>query len=134
MEFNELIKAVDEALPQQVNCPGLEKTTLKTHIVQLLEILLTNNHFTFDNKLYHQTIAASVGAIPSLEICDIRRHKILEQLFENSPHKNRIKTHARFRDDGYTIWERAAHDVADFFQTANNFHNLLRFTRTISTK
>ena len=47
--------------------------------------------------------------------------------------KIKIKAHARFRDDGYMTWEKApAHDVADFFQTANNFHNLLRFTRTTS--
>ena len=77
MEFNELIKAVDEALPQ-VSCHGLEKTMLKTHIVQLLEILLTNNYFIFDNKLYHQIIGASMGAIPSPEICDIRLYQILE--------------------------------------------------------
>ena len=37
MEFNELIKVVDEALPQEVSCSRLEKTMLKAHIVQLLE-------------------------------------------------------------------------------------------------
>ena len=69
MEFNALIKAVDEALPQEVSCPGLEKTILKT---QLVEILLTNNYFTFYNKLYHQSIEAFLSAIPSPEICEIR--------------------------------------------------------------
>ena len=34
-------QSVDEALPQ-VSCPELEKTILKTRIVQLLETLLTN--------------------------------------------------------------------------------------------
>ena len=63
MKFNELIKAVDEALPQEVSCPRLEKTILKTHIVQLLKILLTNKYFLFDNKLYYQTIGVSIGAI-----------------------------------------------------------------------
>ena len=72
MEFNELIKAVSEALPQEVSCSGLEKTILKTHIVQLVEILLTNNYFTFYNKLFHQSIEAFLGAIPSPEICEIR--------------------------------------------------------------
>ena len=133
--MNELIKAVDEALPQEVSCPRLEKTILKTNTVQILEILLTNNYFTFDNKLYHQTTGAPFDAIPSPEICDIGLYQILEQLSENTPHKNKIKIHARFRDDGFMILEKApAHEVSDFFQTANNFHNLLRFTRTISTK
>ena len=129
--MNELIKAVDEALPQEVSCPGFEKTILKAHIVQILEILLTNNYFTFDNKLYHQTTGAPFDAIPSPEICDIGLYQVLEQLSENTPHKNKIKIHARFRDDGFMILEKApAHEVSDFFQTANNFHNLLRFTRT----
>ena len=61
--MNELIKAVDEALPQEVSCPRLEKTILKTQIVQLLKILLTNKYFLFDNKLYYQTIGVSIGAI-----------------------------------------------------------------------
>ena len=29
MKFNQLVKVDDEALPQEVNCPGLEKTFLK---------------------------------------------------------------------------------------------------------
>ena len=91
MEFDESIKAVDEALPQEVSCPGFETTILKTRIVQLLEILLTNKYFTFDNKLYHQPIGASMGATPSPEVCDLRLYQILEQLSENSPHKNKIK-------------------------------------------
>ena len=50
--MNELIKAVDEALPQEVSCPRLEKTILKTNTVQILEILLTNNYITnFTTKL-----------------------------------------------------------------------------------
>ena len=63
MELNELINAVAKALPQEISCPGLRKTIFKTHTVQLLEVLLTNNYCTFDNKLYYQTIGASMGAI-----------------------------------------------------------------------
>ena len=37
LEFNELIKAVDEALPQEVSWPKLDKSMLKTHVVQLLQ-------------------------------------------------------------------------------------------------
>ena len=90
-------------------------------------------HKQLHNKLYHHTIGASRGTIRSPEICDICLRKILKQLSQNSPHENKIKIHARFLDDGYMIWEKApAHDVTDFFQTANNFHNLLRFTPTTS--
>ena len=91
MEFNALIKAVDEAFLQQISCPRLEKTMLKTHIVQLLEILLTNNYFIFDNKLYHQIIGASLGAIPSPEICDIRLYQILE----SCPKTNHTRTKSK---------------------------------------
>ena len=98
------------------------RNNLKNNILKLLEILLTNNYFTFDDKLYHQTIGASMCAIPPSEICDTWLTT-----------QEQIKIYARFRDDGFMTWEKAsAHDVADFFQTANNFHNLLRFTCTTS--
>ena len=92
MEFNELIKAVDEALPQ-ASSPELEETH-KAHMVRLLEILLTNSYFTSDNKLYRKTIGASMGAIPSPGICDIPLCQFLKSLSENSPHKSKISTHA----------------------------------------
>ena len=74
----------------------------KTHSLAT-GIQFTNNDFIFDNKFYHQIIGVSMGAIPSPKICDIRLYQILEKLPEKSPYNNKIKTHARFRDGGYTI-------------------------------
>ena len=74
-----------------------------------------------------------MAAFTSSEICDIRLYQILEQPPEKSPHKNKLSTHARFRDDRYITCEVApGHDVANFFQTSNNFHTFLRFTQTTS--
>ena len=132
MEFNELKQAVNDVLPQVVSCPGLNNTVQKHHPVQLVEIPLTNDYFSFNDKLYHQTIGASMGTIPSPEICDIRLHQILEHLIENSPHKDKIITHVRFRDDGFMIWENATEEnITNFFHTANSFHHL-KFTHTVS--
>ena len=129
MEFNELKQAVNDVLPQVVSCQRLNNTVQTHHVVRLVETLLTNNYFSFNGKLYHQTIGASMGAIASPEICDIRLHQILEHLIKNSPHKNKIITHVRFRDDGFMIWENATkQDIINFFHTANNFHHLLKFT------
>ena len=61
MEFNELKQAVNEVLPQVVSCQGLNNTVQKHHVVRLVETLLTNNYFSFNGKLYHQTIGASMG-------------------------------------------------------------------------
>ena len=107
IEFNELKQAVNDVLPQVVSCQGLNNTVQKHHVVRLVETLLTNNYFSFNGKLYHQTIGAYMGEIPSPEICDIRLHQLLEHLIKNSPHKNKIITHVRFRDDGFMIWENA---------------------------
>ncbi len=133
MEFNKLKQAVKDVLPQVVSCQRLNKTVQKHHVVRLVEMLLMNNYFSFNGKLYHQTIGASMGAIPSPEICDIRLHQILEHLIKNSPHKNKIITHVRFTDDGFMIWENATkEDITNFFHTANNFHHLLKFTNLLS--
>ena len=72
----------------------------KHDFVQLVETLLTNNYFSFNDKLYHQTIQ---GKILSPEIYDVRLHQILEHLIENSPHKDKIITHVRFRADEFMI-------------------------------
>ena len=112
MEFNKLKQAVKDVLPQVVSCQRLNKTVQKHHVVRLVETLLTNNYFSFNGKLYHQTIGASMGAIPSPDICDIRLHQILEHLIKNSPHKNKIITHVRFRDDGFVIWENATFQLS----------------------
>ena len=82
MEFNELKQAVNDVLPHAVSCPGLNNTVHKHHLVQRVEIPLTNNYFSFNDKLYHQTIGASKGTILSPEIYDIRLHQILEHLIE----------------------------------------------------
>ena len=133
MEFNELKQAVNDVLPHAVSCPGLNNTVQKHHLVQLVEIPLTNNYFSFNDKLYHQTIGASKGAIPSPEMYDIHLHQILEHLIENSPHKDKIITHVRFRDDGFMIWEKATEEnITNFFHTANSLHHLLKFTHTVS--
>ena len=48
----------------------------------------------------------------------MKLYQILEQLSENSPHKNKIKSHARFKDDGYMTWKKApAHGVAHLSRT-----------------
>ena len=133
MEFSELKQAVNDVLPHAVSCPRPNNRVQKHHLVQLVEIPLTNNYFSFNDKLYHQTIGASKGAIPSPEMHDIRLHQILEHLIENSPHKDKIITHVRFRDDGFMIWENATkEELTNFFHTANSFHHLLKFTHTVS--
>ena len=64
MHTNELVKAVAQALPQEVSCPGLEKTILKTHITQLSEILLTNDYFTFWQQTLPQNYQSLQGRDP----------------------------------------------------------------------
>ena len=51
MRIDELIQATDRALPDMVTGTGLCDCP-KHYILQLLEILLKNNHFTFAGKTY----------------------------------------------------------------------------------
>lgn len=79
MEIHELIRAADEALPQLVTCPGLERTAQRT--------TLSNPWRYYSKTILHirqQTIPPDYrsfhGAIPLPEIRDIRLHQTLEQI------------------------------------------------------
>ena len=92
MEFSELKQAVNDVLPQVVSCQGLNNTVQKHHVVRLVETLLTNNYFSFNGKLYHQTIGASMGAIHSRNLrhtsppnTGTLDHKLAPQKQNNNP-------------------------------------------------
>ncbi|XP_071124173.1 uncharacterized protein [Mytilus edulis] len=67
----ELLSAVERAYDSfdksnfKVNAPPVNV------LIHLLRIILENNVFEFDGKIYKQVIGTAIGAVPSPEICDI---------------------------------------------------------------
>ena len=85
MTFDELIGAVERAynatnIQGRINipCPDAED------LIFLLRCILDNNYFEFNNKVYKQTIGASMGQISSPHTCEIRMFEILLPIITNT--------------------------------------------------
>ena len=134
LAFDELLIAVRSAYAPtfiqghvDIKCPDVED------IIFLLQLVLENNYFTFDNKVYKQRLGVAMGAAPSPEICDIRMFEITQDIINNKyQHKNKIKHHVRFRDDGMMVFYATRNEVEEFFRIGNSIHEHLKFTYEIS--
>lgn len=133
MEFNELLSSVNEAYTQanktQLDIPYPNPEDL----IFLLKCVLENNYFEFDGKYYKQIIGASMGAVPSPEICDIRMYQITQHIMAKFRHASKIVFHGRYRDDGFIIFNGTQSEIEEFFNIGNHCHKHLRFTFEIST-
>ena len=75
----------------------------RERILELLQIILENNEFTFNKKMYRQKTDVHMGGSPSAELADLRTFEILESVLNNFLHKNSIFC-TRYRDDGFLIY------------------------------
>ncbi|XP_071124112.1 uncharacterized protein [Mytilus edulis] len=100
-------------------------------LIHLLRIILENNVFEFDGKIYKQVIGTAIGAVPSPEICDILMFEIMNQIISAFQYKDKIFYHGRYRDDGFIIYDGTSDEIIDFFRLANDYNPLLKFTYEI---
>jgi hypothetical protein len=98
----------------------------------LLEILLTKTEFTYNNRHFRQIVGASMGAIPSPEICDIRMFELLREFLPRFEHKNKILLNKKYRDDGIIMFNGTVNEAGELFTIANSAHPLLKFEFNIS--
>lgn len=132
MEFNELLSSVHEAYTQANKIKSDIPYPTPKELTLLLKCVLENNYFEFDGKFYKQIIGASMGAIPSPEICDIRMYQITQHIVTQFRHANKILFHGRYRDDGFIIFNGTTEEIEDFFQIGNHCHKHLQFTFEVS--
>ncbi|KAK7112257.1 hypothetical protein V1264_001309 [Littorina saxatilis] len=128
----ELLRAVDEALPTTLCIPPLPHIH-KSHIVSLLELILINNNFVFDNQHYNQCIGAAMGMTSSPEICDIRMFQLMIEILDKYAYKDTILWHGRYREDGILFFNADQNQIHQLFDIANAHHPLLKFTNSISS-
>lgn len=83
MTTTELIQSVAKALTKLKQNDVTLPIPDIGYVTKLLKILLENNEFEFNGNLYKQILGASMGAVPSPEICDLRLFDILENIIKN---------------------------------------------------
>lgn len=125
MEFNELLSSVHEAYTQANKIKSDIPYPTPKELTLLLKCVLENNYFEFDGKFYKQIIGASMGAIPSPEICDIIMYQITQHIVTQFRHANKILFHGRYRDDGFIIFNGTTEEIEDFYKIGNHCHKHL---------
>ena len=131
-EFDEILQATERALNNldpadyELPVPPVEK------ILKLLEIIVKNNIFKFNNKMFRQILGVAMGSSCSPELADIRMYEILEDILQNYPYRDKIFMCSRFRDDGLLIHLGTADEIHELFALANTKHAHLKFTYEFS--
>ena len=101
-----------------------------SYIIELLEVVLTNNYFDFNGKHYHQKSGTAIGTklAPSYD-----------NLFMTKFEQIRVYTYhlqptlwKRFIDDIFMLWPHGMDSLLEFIQHLNTVHPTIKFTSNIS--
>ena len=133
LKFSEIMHSVEKAFDDNLTIDYEIKRPETKSLMDILQIILTKNEFTFNNKSYKQIIGASMGAIASPEICDVAIYDHIKQIMDNFPSKDNIIFHHRMRDDGFIIFDGTSDQIVNLFEKANAKHDLLKFTYEIDS-
>lgn len=132
MTAMELVQYTAKALTKLKQNEASIKIPQVEYLIEMLKILLKNNEFEFVGHLYKQILGASIGAVSSPEVCDLRLFNILENIIKKYEHKKKIVAHFRYRDDGFMAMKAEETEIMQFFELANlehkTSHSLTTFT------
>ena len=95
-------------------------------LTQLLEYVLNNTIFSFNNQYFKQNYGCSMGAQSSVKYANIYMHKFFKKFF--SQYTGYVPEFlARLVDDVLTIWEGTLPELLNLVQQLNNFHPTIKF-------
>ena len=97
----------------------------KLLICRLANLVLTKNHFEFNNK-YRQIQGIAMGTRMAPSYANIFMKYVEMQLIETSPKKPTLWL--RFIDDILMIWGHGKQALEDFKQLANDIHPTIKFS------
>ena len=99
-------------------------------IIKLMEFVLKNNNFKFNNKNYIQEQGTAMGTKMAPSYACLFMGKLEVEFLasaEYSPH-----LWIRFIDDIFVIWTHGRGHWDSFFEKINNFHDSIKFVPTVS--
>ena len=101
-----------------------------SYIIELLEVVLTNNYFDFNGKHYHQKSGTAIGTKLAPSYANLFMTKF-EQIHVYAYHLQPTLW-KRFIDDIFMIWPHGMDSLLEFIQHLNTVHPTIKFTSTIS--
>ena len=113
------------------------KTVPTEFLIQLLEIVLSQNIFEFNNELFIQQIGTAMGSkcAPTyanifMSTLDAKIKSLANSLTDTS--LDPIKVQKRFIDDIFLIWTGSIETLQIFLDQLNTIHPTIKFTSSIS--
>lgn len=132
VQYEELLKAVETAYNAFDKSVYEISAPPNNELIALLKIILENNIFEFNSRIYKQIIGCAMGARCSPEVCDIRMYEVMNQIILKV-NKDVIFYQGRYRDDGFIIYNGDESEIHTLFNIANAHYPLLKFTYEISS-
>ena len=101
-----------------------------SYIIELLEVVLTNNYFGFNGKHYHQKSGTAMGTKLAPSYANLFM-TTFEQIHVYTYHQQPTLW-KRFIDDIFLIWPHGMDSLLEFIQYLNTVHPTIKSTSTIS--
>ena len=125
--ISEGVQAIKEILAIHRDINALPHNS---YIIELLQVVLTNNYFDFNGKHYHQKSGTAMGT---------KLARSYANLFMSKFEQDHVYTYhlqpslwKRFIDDIFLIWTHGMDTLKEFILHLNTVHPTLKFTSVIS--
>ena len=100
------------------------------YIIELLELVLTNNQFDFNAEFYHQLSDTAMGTKLAPSYANLFMTKFEDKYVYTYPLQPQLWK--RFIDDIFLIWPHGRNSLIKFIEHLNTAHPTMKFTSDIS--
>ena len=98
-----------------------------SYIIELLELVLTNNHFEFNGEFYHQLSGTTMGTKLAPSYANLFMAKFEDKYVYTYRHQPLLWK--RFIDDIFLIWPHGKNSLVEFIEHLNTVHPTIIHTR-----
>ena len=123
--IKEGVEAVRELLSEHVDDVDMFGLT-KEVVISGLELILSNNVFTFDDRTYRQLEGIAMGNQVAPPLAVIFMGRLEERLLQQSKHKP--KAYGRYMDDILFVWLHGKDELRRMNEEWNAAHPRIKFT------
>ena len=111
---------------------GIDGQLAVEDLIDLAELILKNNYFEFEDKIYHQILGTAIGTKFALSFADIFMWKLKERMISEY-HPDPLLSW-RFLDDVFPIWLHEKETLLEFLNFVNGYHLCIKYTWEWSTQ
>ena len=101
-------------------------------LLQLLELVLTNNYFEFHGDYYHQISGTAMGSQMAPCYANIVMHYIEKDWY--TKHRRQILLYRRYLDDLFIVMNTGNEQASQVIENFNNIHPKIQVTATYSNQ